>query len=334
MEAVVDASGLPERAEPTPPAISVVVPARDVAASVIGLLGSLGPQLRAVGAELVFVDDASTDGTGAVVVEWSRRNRDVACTVVRAESRRGINGSRNVGVACSRGAFVAFCDGDDEVEPGWLANLSARRGPGVIVTGQVRDVRSGLVDAPGGFFGSGLASVFGGCFGVERDLLDAVGGFDEEIRRGGTESEFVLTAQLDHGATVVLAEDAVIRYHLPLERAALRRRSFARQKGHACVARRLATRREGITTSFTVRRRLDMAARHLWRMFTGRHGPRRANVDAFLTACVAVVWLVRYSLCLPPPRRADPAALSNYTVLVAPPEAGSVVSKMRHDPSP
>ncbi len=77
-----------------------------------------------------------------------------------------------------------------------------------------------------------------------------------------------------------------------------------------------------------------MAARYLWRMFTGQHGPRRANFDAFLAECVAVVWLVRYSLGLPPPRRADPAALSNYTVVVAPPEAGSVVSKMRHDPSP
>jgi len=321
-----------------PVAVSVVVPARNVAASVTATLDALGPQVRAAGAEIVFVDDASTDGTGAVVAAWALAHPDVACTVLRAGHRRNINGSRNAGVAFSRGAFVAFCDGDDEVRPDWLENLTARRGPGLIVTGQVEDARSGSVYPPSSFYGLDLPLVFGGCFGVERAVFDAVGGFDEEILQGGTEGEFVLTAQLDHGATVVRADDAVIRYHLPTDRRVLRRRSFIHQRGHACIARRIAARRDGTTTTFTVRYRLLGVAAALKAVVTGRLGPRREQWDQVLAECIAIGWLVRYSVRLPPRRRVDPAIRDRYTVLAAPagtapdappaapPDAGSAVS--------
>jgi len=229
---------------------------------------------------------------------------------------------------------VAFCDGDDVVDPDWLRHLTTPVTPDVIVTGRVRDVRSGWVYPPSRFYGVDLPLVFGGCFGVERTMLEAVGGFDEEIRQGGTEGEFVLTAQLDHGATVVRADDAVIRYHLATERLDLRRRAFAQQRGHACIARRIAARRDGTTTTFTVRHRILGAAIALRSMATGRRGPRRDQWDAFLTEWVAIGWLVRYTFRLPPPRRADPAVRDRYTVLAAPAAAGSVVSKIRSDPSP
>jgi len=331
---VVDEGGAPPGPDPGPISVSVVVPARNVAATVVTTLDALGPQVRALGGEMVFVDDASTDGTGAVVAEWAARHPEVACTVLRAEVRRWIDGSRNAGVAFSQGGFVAFCDGDDEVRPDWLANLHARRGPGVIVTGQVEDARSGWIYPPSEFYGVDLLSVFGGCFGTERTVLDAVGGFDEAIRSGGTEVEFVLTAQLDHGATVVRADDAVIRYHLASDRAARRRRAFRQQRGHALIARRIGARRDGTTTTFTVRRRILGAVIHVVGAITGRRGPRAAHVDGFMTECVAIGWLMRFSLRCPPPRRADPAVRDRYVVLAAPAAAGSAVSKIRSDPSP
>jgi hypothetical protein len=314
--------------------VSVVVPARNVAATVGATLDALGPQVRALGAEVVFVDDASTDGTGATVAAWAARNPEVPCTVVRAGRRRSVNGSRNAGVAFARGTFVAFCDGDDVVDPGWLRHLTAPLAPDVIVTGRVRDIRSGWIYPPSRFYGVDRPLVFGGCFAAARALVVAVGGFDEEIRAGGTESEFVLTAQLDHGATVVAADDAVIGYQLSDDRRARRRRAFQQQQGHACIARRLVARRDGTTTTFTVRHRLLGVAANLAAVVTGRGGSRRDHWDGAVTECVAIGWLVRYSLRLPPPRRADPAIRDRYTVLVAPPDAGSAVSKIRREPSP
>jgi hypothetical protein len=144
----------------------------------------------------------------------------------------------------------------------------------------------------------------------------------------------VLTAQLDHGATVVPADDAVIRYHLASDRAARRRRAFRQQRGHALIARRIGARRDGTTTTFTVRRRILGAVIHVVGAITGRRGPRAAHVDGFMTECVAIGWLVRFSLRCPPPRRADPAVRDRYVVLAAPAAAGSAVSKIRSDPSP
>ena len=64
--------------------------------------------------EIIVVDDASTDGTVAVIESIS----DNRMRLVRNAINRGIGGAKNVGVSESRGTYVAFLDSDDE----WLPN--------------------------------------------------------------------------------------------------------------------------------------------------------------------------------------------------------------------
>lgn len=64
--------------------------------------------------EIVVVDDASADETGAVC-------RSLAgIQYVRVERNKGVAGARNVGIGASAGEYISFLDDDDERLPGSL----------------------------------------------------------------------------------------------------------------------------------------------------------------------------------------------------------------------
>ena len=103
----------------TAPLISVVVPVFEVASQVAGAIASLRAQTLA-DFEALVIDDGSTDGSGEAAlaaIGGDRRFR-----VIR-QANRGLSGARNTGLAEAQGAFIAFLDGDDGLEPGFLQAL-------------------------------------------------------------------------------------------------------------------------------------------------------------------------------------------------------------------
>jgi glycosyltransferase involved in cell wall biosynthesis len=62
--------------------------------------------------EIIVVDDASTDGSGAMLLEMARHRSGLR--VFRCEINQGVAAVRNRIVAEARGEFVAFFDDDDE----------------------------------------------------------------------------------------------------------------------------------------------------------------------------------------------------------------------------
>lgn len=95
------------------PRLSVVVATRNRATLV-------GRAVRSVLAqtmddlEIVVVDDASEDATAEAIVDAAAG--DPRVRYERLDVRSGPAGSRNRGLACATGEYVAFCDDDDE----WL----------------------------------------------------------------------------------------------------------------------------------------------------------------------------------------------------------------------
>jgi glycosyltransferase involved in cell wall biosynthesis len=67
--------------------------------------------------ELIVVDDASTDATGAYLPTLT----DPRIRVITAERNLGPSGARNLGLAAAHAEIVAFLDSDDAYLPGRLA---------------------------------------------------------------------------------------------------------------------------------------------------------------------------------------------------------------------
>lgn len=101
------------------PWLSLLFPMYRVEPWLGACLASLLPQLED-GIELVFVDDASPDGSAALV-----QARLPQARLIRQPVNRGVSAARNRLLDEARGDYLWFIDPDDVVEPGAIARLNA-----------------------------------------------------------------------------------------------------------------------------------------------------------------------------------------------------------------
>lgn len=118
------------------PAISVIIPTRDRAALLPGVLDALRAQVCATTFEVVVVDNASTDGTGALLAD--RCADDQRFRALR-QSVLGRSAAMNTGAAAARGDLLVFTDDDVVVAPDWLESyrkfFASRAGVAPVVAG-------------------------------------------------------------------------------------------------------------------------------------------------------------------------------------------------------
>lgn len=168
--------------------VSVIIPTFNrgtlACAAVASVFAQEGPAF-----EVVVVDDGSSDGT-AEALEHTFGGR---ITVVRTDNR-GPAAARNLGVARSRGALIAFLDSDDYWLPGKLAAQVAFFGenPGAAIcqTDEVW-IRNGVRVNPcahhrkphGHIFDRSvrLCLVSPSAVMMRRDLFERMGGFDPSL---------------------------------------------------------------------------------------------------------------------------------------------------------
>jgi hopene-associated glycosyltransferase HpnB len=116
---------LPEAAPRAAPSVSIVVPARDEAATIAPVLRSLLAQRYAGDVRVVLVDDNSTDDTGAI----ARAIGDARLTVLTGQARpagwAGKLWAVHQGVAATRSDWLLLTDADIIHEPAHLASLLA-----------------------------------------------------------------------------------------------------------------------------------------------------------------------------------------------------------------
>ena len=99
------------------PRITVVIPTRDRSALVCRALESVASQRRAP-AEVVVVDDASTDDTISAIERLG-----IAVRIVSGPGL-GAAAARNTGVSAASSEWIAFLDSDDVWEPDHIAVLA------------------------------------------------------------------------------------------------------------------------------------------------------------------------------------------------------------------
>ncbi|MGD0948060.1 MAG: glycosyltransferase family 2 protein [Candidatus Binatia bacterium] len=113
-------------------AVSVIIPTFNRAR----LLGeAIESCLRqdVAGLEVVVVDDASADATGAVLERYGDR-----VVTIRLQDRAGVDEARNSGMNAARGEFLKFLDSDDVLVDGALAQelrIARERRADIVVSG-------------------------------------------------------------------------------------------------------------------------------------------------------------------------------------------------------
>lgn len=185
--------------ESTPP-LSVIIPLYNKRRTVLRAIDSILAQ--AVAAEIIVVDDGSTDGSAELVAD---RYRD-RLTLVK-QSNSGPGAARNRGVALSSSELVGFLDADDEWEQGFAeaALVALSRNPQVAAyvcgydAGAFADVRPNKVallgyDGPntlpssddGEYLKLHVDAMHSSCVVVRKSTFKCLGGFftDNSCRYG------------------------------------------------------------------------------------------------------------------------------------------------------
>jgi dolichol-phosphate mannosyltransferase len=127
------------------PELSVVVPTYNERDSLPPLVSRLAEVSHTVKMEVVIVDDASPDGTGALAEEMAKA-APVPVTVVHRSGKAGLASAVLAGAAAAQGAVITVMDADLSHPPTLLpALLEAIRG-GADVAVASRYVRGGGVE--------------------------------------------------------------------------------------------------------------------------------------------------------------------------------------------
>lgn len=193
------------------PEVTVVVPVYNRGSVVGDAIASIAAQ--DVAAEIVVVDDGSTDDTVAALTTLVESSQ-TSITLVSQENA-GPAAARNTGVAASTTELVTFLDSDDLMEPDRLRRQIAawRAGPGqVVVIGHERIEIAPGVETPE-HIATRMATgqtLYHTSVMLSRAQYDAVGGFDESMRLA-EDVDFLIRLEEAGNEVVDLGEVVITR---------------------------------------------------------------------------------------------------------------------------
>jgi dolichol-phosphate mannosyltransferase len=127
------------------PELSVVLPVHNEEGNLPRLFEELRAALDALGrtAEIVFVNDGATDGSGALLDEF--RAADPRVRVLDHDRNHGLTAALDTGFRAARGDVIAMLDADLQNPPSELARLLERLPEADMVIGWRRDRRDSFV---------------------------------------------------------------------------------------------------------------------------------------------------------------------------------------------
>jgi glycosyltransferase involved in cell wall biosynthesis len=306
-------------------AVSVVVPTYRRAALLQRCLEALLAQdIDPTAYEVIVVDDAACEQTRQLVARVAQEHcavkRGIPVCYLPVTGAHGPAAARNVGWHAAQGWLIAFTDDDCVPDPGWLrAGLQACADG---IAGAWGRIVVTLPPTPTDYERNeaGLERaefVTANCF-YRRDVLQAVGGFDERFRTAWREDSDLFFRLLERSERLVRAADAVVVHpvrpapwgvSLGLQRksmynALLYKKYPALYRRYIQAAppwhyyRTVAVLLVALGAFFGGRRRLALIAASIWLMLTGRFCAQRLHGSSH--ALPHVIEMIATSALIPP----------------------------------
>lgn len=120
--------------------ISVIIPVYNKAPFLKRCLGSVASQTRT--AEIIIVDDGSTDGSGQICDEYKKH----ANFKIYHTRNAGVSEARNFGMDHATGEYITFLDADDAYEPNSIEIMERyATGHEIVQFGQIRHMNTGEI---------------------------------------------------------------------------------------------------------------------------------------------------------------------------------------------
>lgn len=192
------------------PGVTVVIPTKDRPRLLARCLSALAEQSLPP-SKVVVVDDGSSNSLQPVIDRFTP-TLPVQLIVHRVST--GPATARNQGWRAAETDYVAFTDDDCRPDPRWLERLREQASPDRIAVGQTK------VDPDDGpltsvfdrtFVARGLNWGYSTCNVLyPRDLIEAVGGFDEEFPKPWAEDTDLAYRAMAQGAAAVYVPEGVV----------------------------------------------------------------------------------------------------------------------------
>ena len=239
---------MPPLGGPGPSEVTCVIPVRDDPEGLTKLLRSLEANQPAPG-DVVIAEDGSRDPDAVAVIA-----RDWRAHLIQRDAARGPAAARNEGRQSTDAPIVAFLDADVQVSPGWLTPLLAHFAdpsvaavaPRVRAPAAQRSVLDRFERECSPLDMGPEPSIVGprrrvryvptAVLLVRREVLEALGGFDEELRVG--EDVDLVWRVAAAGWTVRYEPRVVVEHRVRRSWAALGRQRFAYGTSTAPLAAR------------------------------------------------------------------------------------------------
>lgn len=183
--------------------------------------------------EVIVVDNASPDGSAAVLQREAERGLLPMEVIANAENR-GFAAANNQAAARARGELLVFLNNDTVVTPGWLEGLCAHlaREPRIGLVGPVTNSCGNEAEVPVDYdtiegmfrFAEAYTRAHAGevvdlpmlalfCAAMPRALYQALGGLDERYRVGLFEDDDLAMAVRTRGRRTTLARDVFVHHY-------------------------------------------------------------------------------------------------------------------------
>ena len=215
------------------PSTSIIIPSFNCERLLGSCLRQLARTLPAqLQAEIVVVDDASTDETWEVIQQFASHDRRILS--IRNEKNMGFGDTCNRGAALASGDVLFFLNQDTEPQRGWLPPLLQRLScnPDIGAVGSMLIYPDGTLQEAGGVvFSDGTAANFGrgltpdhalvsytrevdycsaAALAIRRTLFERLGGFDQLYRPAYYEDTDLCMRVWGEGSQVVFEPESQI----------------------------------------------------------------------------------------------------------------------------